>query len=152
MMLLDTNVLIYASDEQSHLCRWARRVIAEGVSGDGAAVNAVSLAEVCVGDAEPQTVANRIRRWGISVLDVPAAASEICARAYSAYRTRRKADSGKHAPPVPLPDFFIGAHAQIMGWSLATADEDRYKTYFPAVALRLPKGTSRPKDRATPKR
>ena len=39
----------------------------------------------------------------------PAAASEICARAYSAYRTRRKADSGKHAPPVPLPDFYIGA-------------------------------------------
>jgi predicted nucleic acid-binding protein len=138
MMLLDTNVLIYASDAKSSHCRWARRMIAEGVSGAGAAVNAVSLAEVCVGDAEPQTVADRIRSWGVAVLDVPAAASEVCARAYLSYRVRRKADSGKDAPALPLPDFFIGAHAQIMGWSLATADESRFKTYFPAVPLRTP--------------
>ncbi len=128
------------------LCRWARRVIAEGVSGDGAAVNAVSVAEVCVGDAEPQTVADRIRSWGVAVLDVPAAASEVCARAYLAYRMRRKADSGKDAPAVPLPDFFIGAHAQVMGWTLATADEDRFKTYFPdgtaEIAL-VPRGLRR---------
>lgn len=138
MMLLDTNVLIYASDERAKLCRWARRMIAEGVSGEGAAVNAVSVAEVCVGDAEPETVADRIRSWGVAVLDIPVAASEVCARAYLSYRMRRKADSGKDAPAVPLPDFFIGAHAQVMGWTLATADEDRFKTYFPAVLLKLP--------------
>jgi predicted nucleic acid-binding protein len=138
MMLLDTNVLIYASDERSKLSRWARRMIAEGVSGEGAAVNAVSLAEVCAGDAEPQAVADRVRSWGVAVLDVPAAAAEVCARAYLAYRMRRKADSGKEAPTVPLPDFFIGAHAEVMGWTLATADEDRFKTYFPAVPLRSP--------------
>jgi predicted nucleic acid-binding protein len=50
----------------------------------------------------------------------------------------RKADSGKDAPALTLPDFFIGAHAQIMGWSLATADESRFKTYFPSVPLRTP--------------
>lgn len=138
MILLDTNALIYASDAKSSHCRWARRMIAEGVSGAGAAVNAVSLAEVCVGDAEPQTVADRIRSWGVVVLDVPAAASEVCARAYLSYRVRRKADSGKDAPALPLPDFFIGAHAQVMGWPLATADERRFKTYFPAVPLRTP--------------
>jgi predicted nucleic acid-binding protein len=138
MMLLDTNVLIYASDAKARHCRWARRMIAGGVSGEGAAVNAVSLAEVCVGDAVPQTVADRIRSWGVAVLDVPTAASEVCARAYSSYRSRRKLDSGKDAPALPLPDFFIGAHAQIMGWSLATADASRFKTYFPAVPLRTP--------------
>lgn len=72
------------------------------------------------------------------VLDIPAAASEVCARAYLNYRVRRKTDSGKDSPAVPLPDFFIGAHAQVMGWSLVTADDSRYKTYFPAVLLRLP--------------
>ena len=39
---------------------------------------------------------------------------------------------------VPLPDFFIGAHAEIMGWTLATADVDRYKAYFPKVRLKIP--------------
>lgn len=137
-MLLDTNVLIYAADEQSKHGRWARRMIVEGVSGEGAAVNAVSLAEVCVGDAEPHTVVDRIRSWGVAVLDVPAAAAEVCARAYLSYRVRRKAESGKDAPAVPLPDFFIGAHAQVMGWVLVTADEGRYMTYFPTVRLSAP--------------
>jgi hypothetical protein len=39
---------------------------------------------------------------------------------------------------MPLPDFFIGAHAEIMGWTLATADADRYRTYFPKVKLKTP--------------
>ena len=143
-MLLDTNVLIYAADERSKHCLWARRMIASCVASDGAAINAVSLAEVCVGDAEPQTVADRIRSWGVVVMDVPAAAAEVCARAYLAYRLRRKADSGKDAPAVPLPDFFIGAHAQVMGWTLATADESRFKTYFPAVLLKSPNLSEEP--------
>jgi predicted nucleic acid-binding protein len=73
MTLLDTNVLIYASDPRSEHCRWARRTISEAVAGDGAAVNAVSLAELCVGDADPATVADRIRAWGVQILDIPTA-------------------------------------------------------------------------------
>ncbi|HYK87518.1 MAG TPA: hypothetical protein VE398_02020 [Acidobacteriota bacterium] len=75
---------------------------------------------------------------GWKLLDIPAAAAEVCARAYLAYRRRRKTESGKELPTVPLPDFFIGAHAEIMGWTLATADEDRYKIYFPKVRLKVP--------------
>jgi predicted nucleic acid-binding protein len=138
MILLDTNVLIYASTAGSPFIEWARRTIAQGVSEDGAAVNAVSLAEVCVGDAEPENVADRLRSWGITVLDVPAAVAEPCARAYSEYRARRRAESGRDAPSLPLPDFFIGAHAMVMNWPLATADEGRFRTYFPSVTLRTP--------------
>ena len=138
MMLLDTNVLIYASDARSPHRKWARRTIADAVSSEGAAVNAVTLAELCVGDAEPQKVADRIRSWGVEVLDIPPAAAEVSARAYVAYRRRRKEDSGKDSPYLPLPDFFIGAHAQIMGWTLATADQDRFRIYFPKVPLKTP--------------
>ena len=63
MILLDTNVLIYASTDLSPFLDWARRTIAAGVSEDGAAVNAVSLAEICVGDAEPESVADQLRSW-----------------------------------------------------------------------------------------
>jgi predicted nucleic acid-binding protein len=138
MILLDTNVLIYASTAESPFLAWARRMIAEGVSEDGAAANAVSLAEICVGDAEPETVADRIRSWGITVLDVPAAAAEPCAKAYLEYRERRRAESSREAPSLPLPDFFIGAHAQVMDWPLVTADAGRFRTYFPAVTLLTP--------------
>ena len=136
MILLDTNILIYAFDAESPFCAWARDVIADAVAGEGAAINAVSLAEICVGDAEPATVADRVRRWGVEILDVPAAAADVCARAYRRYRKRRSSQSG--APAMPLPDFFIGAHAKIMGFTLATADRGRFKTYFPSVPLRMP--------------
>lgn len=138
MILLDTNVLIYASTEGSPFLEWARRTIAQGVAGDGAAVNAVSIAEVCVGDSEPETVADRLRSWGIRVLDIPAAAAEPCAKAYLEYRERRRVESGREAPSLPLPDFFIGAHAQVMGWPVGTADTGRFRTYFPSVPLLTP--------------
>jgi predicted nucleic acid-binding protein len=32
-------------------------------------------------------------------------------------------------------DFFIGAHAELLGWKLATRDVERYRIYFPAVEL-----------------
>lgn len=138
MTLLDTNVLIYAGDPASHYFTWARETVAGAVSSSGAAINAVSLAEICVGDSEPETVADRIRSWGVAILDVPAAAAQVCASAYLLYGGRRTLESGKVAAPVPLPDFFIGAHAQIMSWPLATADPGRFKTYFPKVTLKTP--------------
>ncbi|MFL6262133.1 MAG: type II toxin-antitoxin system VapC family toxin [Thermoanaerobaculia bacterium] len=138
MILLDTNVLIYASTEGSPFREWARQTISTGAAEGGAAVNAVSLAEVCVGDTEPEAVADRLRSWGITLLDVPTAAAEPCALAYLKYRERRRAESGRDAPSLPLPDFFIGAHAQVMGWPLATADAGRFRTYFPSVVLHTP--------------
>jgi hypothetical protein len=138
MILLDTNVLIFAFTPKSPFYGWARETIAGGVASEGAAINAVSLAEVCVGDADPPTVADRIRSWGVEILDVPAAAAEICATAYLLYRKQRMSRSGSPVPAMPLPDFLIGAHAEIMGWELATADQGRFRTYFPSVPLKMP--------------
>jgi len=138
MTLLDTNVLIYAFDQRSAHALWSREVIAGAVATGGAAIDAVSLAEIAVGDEDPKTVASRIRDWGVVILDVPAAAAEIAARAYRRYRRRRRAQSGREAPSIPLPDFFIGAHAEVRGWVLATVDEGRFRSYFPSVVLRTP--------------
>lgn len=138
MTLLDSNVLIYASDAASARSAWARRIIAGGVSTDGAAVNAVCLVELCVGEADPGTLVHRIRGWGVEIFDVPAAAAEVCAAAYRLYRERRRRQSGKDSPRMPLPDFFVGAHAQVMGWTLATADTARIEACFPAVRLGAP--------------
>jgi predicted nucleic acid-binding protein len=138
MILLDTNVLVYAFDPDSPFCQWARDTIADAVAGDGAAINAMILAEICVGDADPPTVADRVRSWGVEILDVPAATAHVCAQAYRRYRKRRATQSGTSVPSMPLPDFFIGAHAEIMGWKLATADRGRFETYFPSISVEIP--------------
>jgi predicted nucleic acid-binding protein len=138
LILLDTNVLIYAFEPESRFHQWGRDTIADAVAGKGAAINAVSLAEICVGEADPTTVADRVRSWGIEILDVPVAAAETSAKAYQRYLSRRRGYVKEAAPTMPLPDFFIGAQAEIMGWKLATADQGRFKTYFPSVALETP--------------
>lgn len=38
----------------------------------------------------------------------------------------------------PLPDFYIGAHAQTGQFPLLTRDATRYRTYFPKVKLIAP--------------
>ena len=37
-----------------------------------------------------------------------------------------------------LPDFFIGAHAAVEGWTLLTHDAARFRTYFPRLPLIAP--------------
>ena len=125
MILLDTNVLIY---ERPLLPQW--RMTAPPSRGQPRGD--------CEGDEDPATVADRVRSWGVDILDVPTAAAPECARAYRDYRHQRRSQSGKSAPSMPLPDFFIGAHATTMSWELATADRGRFDTYFPAVSLTMP--------------
>ncbi|TVQ38002.1 MAG: PIN domain-containing protein [Wenzhouxiangella sp.] len=137
MILLDTNVLIYAFEAESPFSDWARQVIAEAVVGEGAMVNPVVLAELCVGDARPDEVADRILSWGVEITSLPASAAPVCAAAFRKYRKRVR-ETGKPVATMPLPDFFIGAHALVTNSRLATADVGRYKTYFRDVALVAP--------------
>lgn len=135
MIFIDTNVLIDVRSEASPFHDWAEDLLAEALSSEGAAVNAVVLAELCVGHDDPASVEAELRARDIVVLDIPAAASVLCACAYTRYRAARRTSRGGPAPGVPLPDFFVGAHAELMNWKLATRDADRYRIYFPQVKL-----------------
>ena len=135
MILLDSNVVIDARNRKSAFHSWAEDVIADGLLGEGVALNAVFLAELCVGHDDPKSIETELRTKGVNILDVPASTSVICGRAYSRYRSARRKSGGGRGPSIPLPDFFIGAHAELMGWKLATRDVERYRPYFPAVDL-----------------
>ena len=65
-------------------------------------------------------------------LDIPKAASFLAGKCFLKYRR------GGGIKASPLPDFFIGAHAMITGLSLLTRDRQRYRTYFPKLAIIAP--------------
>jgi predicted nucleic acid-binding protein len=143
LILLDTNVVVDAQNEGSPFYTWSNQVIAEGISGNGVAINAIILAELCsAARVDSDKVQSELQSAAIRIMDLPAQAAAICDRAYRRYRLARTRSGGGKAPSVPLPDFFIGAHAELMGWKLATRDVERYRFYFPAVELIEP--TTRP--------
>jgi predicted nucleic acid-binding protein len=139
MILIDTNVVIDARDSSQSNHAWAVRQIEQAVAGEGAGINAVTLAELCAGSPNPADIEPEIRKLGLEIFDLPAVVSEICGAAYRRYVLARRASGGGMAPKIPLPDFFIGAHAEIMRWKLATRDVERIARYFPKVSLLTPK-------------
>jgi predicted nucleic acid-binding protein len=140
VILVDTNVVIDARNSKSPFHRWAEELLARGLSTEGVALNAIVLAELSVGHNDPKSIETELRAKGISILDVPAQASLICGNAYDKYRSSRRKSGGGGGSRVPLPDFFIGAHAELMGWKLATRDSERFRLYFPNVELIEPAG------------
>jgi predicted nucleic acid-binding protein len=135
MILLDTNVIIDAHYGVGNARVRARNLISSAVIESGAAINSIVLAELYAGPRRGEEIERDMRQTGIVVLDLPAAGAAICGRAYRRYRLARARSGGGTTPSAPLPDFFIGAHAQLMGWKLATRDVERYRTYFPAIEL-----------------
>lgn len=139
MILFDTNVIIDARNSSEPHHAWAMAQIETAVSGEGGAVNAVTLSELCAGSPQPGDIAPEITKLDLQIVDLPSAVSEVCGRAYRQYVQARRASGGGSAPKIPLPDFFIGAHAEVMGWKLATRDHERIAKYFPKVKLLTPK-------------
>lgn len=136
MILLDTNVIVDAQNKTSPFFNWSSEVVSEAVRATGAAINAITLAELCAGKAGiADLVQSELEHAGVQLLDVPAGAAGICGTAYRKYRLARRKSAGGLAPATPLPDFFIGAHAELMGWKLATRDSERFRLYFPDVVL-----------------
>ncbi|OPZ73336.1 MAG: hypothetical protein BWY82_01156 [Verrucomicrobia bacterium ADurb.Bin474] len=140
MRLLDTNVLIYAFEQDSPFKNWAHDLVVQSIIDRIAVVNPVIIAELAIGIEEPESLSDKLSRWGIILTDLPCESSLRCAIAFGKYLNRRKTSpQGKlPAPKTPMPDFFIGAHASVMGWSIATVDPDRYRSYFPEVSLIVP--------------
>jgi predicted nucleic acid-binding protein len=136
VILLDTNVVIDAQNETSPFFERSAKIILEAVATTGAAVNAVIWAELCAGKSNVAAlVQTELREAGVQLFDLPADAAPICGRAYRQYRLSRRKSAGGQAQATPLPDFFIGAHAELMGWKLATRDSERFRLYFPKVQI-----------------
>ena len=139
MILLDTNVVINAQNEGSPFYTWSNQVIAEGISTDGVGINAITLAELCSATrADSEKVQAELHSADISIMDLPSRAAAICGGAYRRYRLARRRSGAGKASSLPLPDFFIGAHAAVTGMTLLTRDARRYRAYFPKLKIVAP--------------
>jgi predicted nucleic acid-binding protein len=129
VILVDTNILIdIASGDQN----WAERSInalADAMLRGPLAINVIIYSEFSLGFSTEAACEAEIARFNLLFLDLPRAAGFRAGRAFRDYRGRGGARSSA------LPDFFIGAHASVLGAPILTRDVGRYRTYFPEVEL-----------------
>ncbi len=131
-VLVDTNVIIDVLTDDP---RWAEWSIAqlENYSDSGLVINPVVYAELCFGCPSTEFVDDVVRKLGLTYQEIPRQGLFRAAKAFGRYRARRGTKDS------PLPDFFIGGHAEAAGISLITRDTNRMDTYFPGVKLICPR-------------
>lgn len=95
-------------------------------------VNAIVYTELAVKMEREEDVEVALDIIGAEYLHIPKPALFLAAKVFGRYR-----QAGGMRTST-LPDFFIGAHAQVTGLPLLTRDVARYRTYFPKVTLIAP--------------
>ena len=133
MVLIDTNVLIDVATKDSVWFDWSSKQLSRLINERKAAINQVIYAELIpLYETIRELDLSLVPSADIRRIPLPFSAAPAASRAFLAYR---KSGGQKTSP---LPDFFIGAHAEAEGMVLLTRDASRYRTYFPSVTLVSP--------------
>jgi predicted nucleic acid-binding protein len=132
-VLVDSNVLLDIATEDPSWFEWSAQALERAAEESTLVINPIIFAEVSVRferieDLDAVLSPNLFKREAL-----PYEAAFLAGKSFLAYRRR-----GGHRP-LPLPDFYIGAHAAIAGHRVLTRDAARYRTYFPRLTLIAPR-------------
>ncbi|HEY9562342.1 MAG TPA: type II toxin-antitoxin system VapC family toxin [Nocardioides sp.] len=131
-ILVDSNVLLDVLTEDPRWFDWSAGQLAESFDRGPVVLNPIVYAEVSVGFTRIEDLDLALPASDFVREPLPYAAGFLAGKAFLQYRRR---GGGKQSP---LPDFYIGAHAAIAGYSLLTRDARRYRSYFPTTHLVTP--------------
>jgi predicted nucleic acid-binding protein len=130
--LVDSNVFIDVFADDPDWRSWSVAQLTRAQQEGGLVINPLVYAEVASAFATQRRLddalgADRFRREAL-----PWEAAFNAGRAFVTYR---RAGGLKRSP---LPDFYIGAHAEVRGYRLLTRDQARYRQYFPTLNIISP--------------
>lgn len=131
-VLIDSNILIDLSSADLALYEQAACLIDRLHLSHRLVINPIIYAEFSVGFPDSIACDASLACLSLSWENISRHAAYLAGKAFLKYRRAGGARTS------PLPDFFIGAHAQAAGHAIATRDVSRYQTYFPSVKLITP--------------
>jgi predicted nucleic acid-binding protein len=132
MILVDTNVLLDVVTNDPAWADWSQRQLNAAALHNRLAINPVVYAEFSSRFARVEDVDAVLAMVGITIAEMSRAILFLAGQVFKSYRSRG-------GPRISiLPDFFIGAHAAVLGVPLITRDTARYRSYFPTVKLVTP--------------
>lgn len=132
MVLIDTNVLLDVVTNDPQWADWSQSQLEAAALKDPLAINAVVYAELSIGFRRIEEVEAVLAKAQIAIEEIPREALFLAGKAFQRYKARGGTRTGV------LPDFFIGAHAAVLGVPLLTRDARRYGDYFPKLVLLAP--------------
>ena len=131
-ILVDSNVILDIVTEDKKWFPWSSQALAKYAETHTLVINPIIYAEVSVGFDRIEDVEEVLPSAFFRRDPIPWEAAFLAARCFLAYRRR----GGKKSST--LSDFFIGAHAAVLGIPLLTRDIARYRTYFPKLKIITP--------------
>lgn len=132
MVLVDANILIDLFTDDQTWAEWSSQALADAAMTGEVIINPIIYAEVSIAFKRIAVLDKALAQIRIAKVDLPYPAAFIAGKAFLEYRKRGGVKRS------PLPDFYIGAHAQHDRLKLLTRDPRRYQTYFPKVELVSP--------------
>jgi len=132
MLLVDTNVLVDILEDEPEWADWSIGQLRAQSKIHPLAINPVIYSELSLTFSTVEALDETVAQLGLAVLELPRPALSLAGKAFVRYRRQ----GGKKSNV--LADFFIGAHAAVLGFPLLTRDTRRYQNYFPSVKLITP--------------
>ena len=131
-VLVDSNVILDIVTEDVEWLDWSAGALERCAESGRLVLNPIVYAEVSIGFSRIEDVEDALPAEYFTREALPWEAAFLAGQAFLRYR--RRGGARVH----PLPDFYIGAHAAIAGYTLLTRDPRRYRTYFPKLRLIAP--------------
>ena len=133
-MIVDTNVIIDVIGAPTTYSPASATALSRIGLGQRLVVNLVIFAEASARFSTPEQVEAAFDRLQLNMEPLTNA---VAHRAGVAHREYRRAGGARD---TILPDFLIGAQADMMGLPILTRDPRRFSTYFRNLVLVDPKG------------
>ncbi len=131
-VLVDSNVILDIFTEDPKWFSWSSRTLAECAEKDLLIINPIIYAEVSIRFERIEELEEALPPEFFIREELPWEAAFLAGKCFLLYKRRK----GKKTSP--LPDFYIGAHAAVCGYTLLTRDARRYRSYFPKLRLIAP--------------
>ena len=131
-VLVDSNILIDIFSDNPDWADWSLNRLSHLSDTSNLYINPVIYAEVSIGFKEIESFNEVLKTLPLKYEEIPREALFLAGKAFVNYRRTE----GKKT--TTLPDFFIGAHASVMGWSIITRDPKRMSYYFPKLKIISP--------------
>lgn len=131
-VFIDSCALLDVFNADKTWGEWSSTTLHSLASENQLVINIIVFTEVAFNFDTPDKLVNTLELLNIKVLDIPVEAAFNVSRTFKEYR-KNKGDKKS-----PMPDFYIGEHAKILGVPLVTRDTARFKTYQPNLKLITP--------------